>query len=171
MVVVLLAVGNGATAELAPPLSPSPVIRDAEHVGAIASLPTDAADGHTPTFAFTVAPEVDLRRSYSYAEFVALFGTKLQALDLDVVDVFTDKLDTDPRDSRLTGAEVAALAKLLEDTKREAQQAVRTCRNQPHSCAFIPKPLPLDEQLCGDDRRKRAHHSDWRILRSATHGG
>jgi hypothetical protein len=126
---VLLVFGAAAAmfAESATSPSPRSAIQKAERVGAVASLPTDAADGHTPTFAFTVAPEVDLRRSYRYDEFVALFGTTLQALDLDVVDVFKDRLDTDPQDGRLTGVEVVALVKLLEDAKQQAERAVRPC--------------------------------------------
>lgn len=130
LMLVLLIVGAGRATTAPPPPAPLPATPSAERVGAIASLPTDAADGHTPTFAFTVAPEVDARRTYSYDEFVAFFGTTLQSLGLDIVDTFTKQLDRDPQDSRLAGAEVAALAKLLDDAKREALRAVRACTRQ-----------------------------------------
>eukprot|EP01043_Picozoa_sp_COSAG02_P080825 COSAG02_NODE_19412_length_883_cov_0.867347_1_plen_161_part_01 len=152
---VLLAVGAGVA--MCTESTPSPysmsATQNAERVGAIASLPTDAADGHTPTFAFTVAPEVDVHRTYSYEEFVAFFGTTLQALDLDVVDVFKEQLDTDPQDSRLTGVEVVTLVKLLEHAQQEAQQAVRASAQQfqPHRCTTVSHMMRLshNEKSCG----------------------
>ena len=125
LLLLLLATGTGTTSAGPQPAS-SPAPADSpkpERIGAAAVLPSNAADGHTPTFAFTVAPAVDLHRSYSYDEFVSLFGTSLQALDLDVVDMF-EQLDKNPRDSHLAGAEVHELANLLEDKKRAARQAV-----------------------------------------------
>lgn len=151
LVLLVVDAGRATTAPPPPPPSPLPATPSAERVGAVASLPTDAADGHTPTFAFTVVPEVDARRTYSYDEFVAFFGTTLQALDLDVVDTFTKQLDIDPEDSRLAGAEVAVLAKLLNDAKREALRAVRACTRHIHlHISIFPCGLPslhVDKQL------------------------
>lgn len=123
----------GAATQPGPPPAPMPArIPAARQVGAAASLPTKENDGHTPTFAFTVTPKVNPAASYSYDEYVALFGTALQALDLDLVAAFTERLDGD-RNGRLVGAEVLALSALLEDEKRAAQQAVRMPAQPPHS--------------------------------------
>lgn len=106
---------------LLPPAAAAPP--RAASVGAVASLPTDAGDGHTPTFAFAAAPTVDLRAAYSYDEFVARFGATLQRLEVeDLAGTFTRRLDADG-DGALRGAETAALATLLEEEERRAQRA------------------------------------------------